>query len=133
MEVIKQEVKGEVRVISIDVARLVDAETIDQCYRNVAAALDKSEESNVLLDFSRVNFMSSMALGMLVRVNKRCKEYKISLRLCGIASEIMQVFKITGMNKLFDIHANADAAAAAAKKSGGMFFRKTKPTSYEVG
>ena len=133
MEVIKQEIKDEVRIISIDPARLVDTEIIDQCYREVAAALDKSDESNVLLDFSRVNFMSSMGLGMLVRVNKRCKEYKISLRLCGISPDIMEVFKITGMNKLFDIHANADAAITAAKKTGGMFFRKTKPASYEVG
>lgn len=133
MEVIKQEIKDEVRVISIDPARLVDTEIINQCYREIAAALDKSDESNVLLDFSRVNFMSSMGLGMLVRVNKRCKEYKISLRLCGISSEIMEVFRITGMNKLFDIHANADAAIAATKKTGGMFFRKTKPASYEVG
>ena len=133
MEVIKQEIKDEVRIISIDVARLVDTETIDQCYREIAAALDKSDESNVLLDFSRVNFMSSMGLGMLVRVNKRCKEYKISLRLCGISPDIMEVFKITGMNKLFDLHTNVDAAIAAAKKTGGMFFRKAKQASYEVG
>lgn len=133
MEVIKQEIKDEVRVLSIDPARLVDTEIINQCYREIAAALDKSDESNVLLDFSRVNFMSSMGLGMLVRVNKRCKEYKISLRLCGISPDIMEVFKITGMNKLFDIHANADAAITAAKKTGSMFFRKAKPASYEVG
>ncbi len=132
MPIIKQEVKGEVRLLSIDATRLVDTEAIDQCYREVAAALDQSEEGCVLLDFSRVGFMSSMALGMLVRVNKRCKEYKVSLKLCGIVPEIMQVFKITGMNKIFDIHANAEAAIASLKGTGGMFFRKKKPASYEV-
>ncbi len=132
MAVIKQELKGEVRLLAIDVVRLIDAETIDQCYREIAAVLDKSEESHVLLDFGRVGFMSSMALGMLIRVNKRCKEYKVSLKLCGIAPDIHQVFKITGMDKIFDIHADAASAIAAMKGTGGMFFRKKKPTSYEV-
>lgn len=132
MAVIKQELKGEVRLLAIDAVRLVDAETIDQCYREIAAVLDKSEESHVLLDFGRVGFMSSMALGMLIRVNKRCKEYKVSLKLCGIAPDIHQVFKITGMDKIFDIHADAASAIAAMKETGGMFFRKKKPASYEV-
>ncbi|MBU4272306.1 MAG: type I polyketide synthase [Planctomycetes bacterium] len=132
MAVIKQELKGEVRLLAIDAVRLVDVETIDQCYREIAAVLDKSEESHVLLDFGRVGFMSSMALGMLIRVSKRCKEYKVSLKLCGIAPEIHQVFKITGMDKIFDIHADAASAIAAMKGAGGMFFRKKKPASYEV-
>ena len=132
MAVIKQELKGEVRLLALDAVRLVDAETIDQCYREIAAVLDKSEESHVLLDFGRVGFMSSMALGMLIRVNKRCKEYKVSLKLCGIAPDIHQVFKITGMDKIFDIHADAASAIAAMKGTGGMFFRKKKPASYEV-
>ncbi len=132
MAVIKQQLKGEVRLLAIDAVRLVDVETIDQCYREIAAILDKSEESHVLLDFGRVGFMSSMALGMLIRVNKRCKEYKVSLKLCGIAAEIQQVFKITGMDKIFDIRADADSAIAAMKETGGMFFRKKKPASYEV-
>ena len=132
MAVIKQDLKGEVRLLAIDAVRLVDAETIDQCYREIAAVLDKSEESHVLLDFGRVGFMSSMALGMLIRVNKRCKEYKVSLKLCGIAPDIHQVFKITGMDKIFDIHADAASALVAMKGTGGMFFRKKKPASYEV-
>ncbi|MBN1394677.1 MAG: acyltransferase domain-containing protein [Pirellulales bacterium] len=132
MSVIKQELKGEVRVLTIEPARLVDSETIDQCYREIAAALDKCEENHVVLNFSRVGFMSSMALGMLVRVNKRCKEYKVSLKLSGIASEIREVFKITGMDKLFEIHSDAEAAIASLKSGGGMFFRKKKPASYEV-
>ena len=76
--------------------------------------------------------MSSAALGMLIRVNKKCKEYKVSLKLCGISSDIREVFKITGMDKIFEIHADLSEALAAFKGGGGMSFRKAKPTSYEV-
>ena len=76
MAVIKHEAKGDVRVIAIDV-RFVDEAAIEQCKREIMELLDKTEESNVLLHFGRVTFMSSAALGMLIRVNKKCKEYNI--------------------------------------------------------
>ncbi|MCE5268227.1 MAG: acyltransferase domain-containing protein [Planctomycetaceae bacterium] len=131
MAVIKQDVSGQVRVLAIEPAQLVDAAVIEQCYREIAAALDGSEETCVLVDFSRVNFMSSMALGMLVRINKKCKEYKVGLRLSGITPDILQVFKITGMDKIFDIHATA-AEAVAAFQAAGSSLRRTGPKSYEV-
>jgi anti-anti-sigma factor len=132
MALIKHDVKGEIRIIIIDEARLLDGAVIDQCYREIAEVLDKVEESNVLLHFGRLTFMSSAALGMLVRVHKKCKEYKISLKLCNIAPEIRQVFKITGIDKILDLYDDAAQAMEAFKKSGSLFFRKQKPTSYEV-
>jgi anti-anti-sigma factor len=132
MTLIKQDLKGEIRVFAIDATQLVDTAVIEQCYREIAAALDGCEESHVLVDFGRVNFMSSMALGMLIRINKKCKEFKVSLKLCGIAPDIRQVFKITGMDKIFEIHADLGEAMASFKVAGGLSFRRTRPTSYEV-
>jgi hypothetical protein len=68
----------------------------------------------------------------LFRVHKKCKEYKISLKLCNIAPEIRQVFKITGIDKILDLHDDAAQAMEGFQKSGSLFFRKQKPTSYEV-
>jgi anti-anti-sigma factor len=132
MATIRDELMGEVRVIIIDVVRLLDGAVIEQCYREIIALLDKTEESNVLLHFGRVTFMSSAALGILVRINKKCKEYQIALKLCCIAPEIVQVFKITGLNKVFEIHADTASAMEAFQKSGQLYFRKRRPKSYEV-
>ena len=132
MALIKSESKGEIRIIFIDAVRLVDTATIEQCYREIVETLDKTEESNVLLHFGRVAFLSSSALGMLVRLKKKCKEYEISLRLCNIAPEIFEVFKITSLDKVFDVHADADDALNAFKASGKLFFRTRPPTSHDV-
>jgi anti-anti-sigma factor len=129
---IRDELMGEVRVIVIEDQRLLDGAAIEQCYRDIIAVLEKTEESNVLLHFGRVAFMSSAALGILVRINKKCKEYQIALKLCGIAPEIGQVFKITGLNKVFDIHADPAQAMEAFQKSGQLYFKKRRPKSYEV-
>jgi anti-anti-sigma factor len=131
--IIKHMAKGEVRIISIDEVRLVDGAVLDQCGREIFDVLGKTEESCALLHFGRVTFMSSAALGMLIRVNKKCKEYKIALRLCNISPDIRQVFKITGLEKVFDIDPDVAQAMEAFKKSGQLSFRKKGPTSYEVG
>jgi anti-anti-sigma factor len=132
MALTKSESKGEIRIIFIDEVRLVDPAAIEQCYREIVETLEKTEESNVLLHFGRVAFLSSSALGMLVRLKKKCKEFEISLRLSNIAPEIFEVFKITSLDKLFDIHADAADALEAFKASGKLFFRTRRPTSHNV-
>ncbi|MBN1908476.1 MAG: STAS domain-containing protein [Pirellulales bacterium] len=132
MALVNTEVKGEILVVILDVPRLVDQTIIDQCYRELAELLHKTEEEHVLLHFGRVAFMSSAALGMLIRLNKTCKEYKISLKLCDISSDIRQVFTITNLDKVFSIHTDAAEAMAAFKKSGGLFFRKNRPKRHEL-
>jgi anti-sigma B factor antagonist len=131
MALVRSEVAGEVRIIFLDEARLIDPLAIEQCYREIVEVLDKSEEKNVLLHFGRVAFLSSSALGILIRINKKCKEYKITLKLCNIIPDIYQVFKITGLNKVFDIYADA-AKALASFKPSGLLGRKMGETTYEV-
>ncbi len=75
--------------------------------------MDKSEEDKIVLDFQAVEFMSSSALGMLIRFYKRCREFKVRLKLCNISRDILEVFKITNLNKVFEIHTNQEEALAA--------------------
>ena len=131
MAIINHTVKDEVRIIFIDQARFVEAEAIEQCYREIVDLLDKTDESFAVLHFGPVAFMSSMALGMLVRVNKKCKEHKVTLKLCNIIPDIRQVFKITGLEKVFDIYEDVTQAVAAFNKSGQLSLRKKTPASCE--
>ena len=132
MRYVKHEVKGEIRVVAIDEVRLVDGPAIEQCYKEIIEVLDKTEECNVLLHFGRVTFLSSAALGMLMRVHKKCKEYKIALKLSNIAPDILRVFKLTGLDKVLEIHDDAASAIEAFKKSGQSFFRRRQPPSHNV-
>ncbi len=132
MQAIRQELMGEILVIFIDTERLLDGPAIDVCLREIVGVLEKSEGNYVLLHFGRVTFMSSAALGMLIRVNKKCAEFKIMLKLCNIAPDIRQVFKITGLDKVLEIYADASQAMEAFKKSGKLSFRTPRATSYEV-
>jgi anti-anti-sigma factor len=132
MASIRSELKDEIRIIFFDVPRLVDEATIEQCYREIIAVLDKTEEANLLLHFGRVAFMSSAALGMLVRLHKKCKDYDISLELCNIAPEIREVFKITRLDKVFSIYTEASGAIEAFKKGGRSYGRTPRQTRHKL-
>jgi anti-sigma B factor antagonist len=130
--IIKDTVKNEVRVIFIDTPRLIEGDSIDNCSREIIAIIDKCEEKCAVLHFGQVTFMSSSALGMVLKVNKKCKEFKVDLKLCNISADIKQVFKITGLDKVFSMYDDLDAAIKAFTKSGNSFFRTKTAQTYHV-
>ena len=64
----------------------------------------------LLLSFKAVEHLSSAALGTLITLNKQVSEQKGVLKLSDIAPPIYEVFKITRLNKLFDICGTVDEA-----------------------
>ena len=109
---------ADVLIISFDEARILDEGRIRGLGKEMLDILGKSEQEKVVLDFRTVEFMSSVMLGTLVSFNKKCKEYKIKLKLSGIASDIREVFKITRLDKIFDIQTDLETALASFQKRG---------------
>ncbi len=120
---VRSESTGEILTIYLTEAKILDEVVIQQVSTAILDLIGKTEQPNVLIDFSQVRFLSSSALGMLVKVNKKCKEFKINLKLCSIHRDIMEVFKITRLDKVLQIYPDAPAAMEGFKKSG-LFFRK---------
>lgn len=106
--------------IVFDDARILDEVKLEQLGTDLLDELNKTTEERVILDFRNVKFMSSSMLGKLVQVNKKCGEFKVKLKLCSIDPEIRQVFKITRLDKVFDI-ASDEAAARQAFMRRGWF------------
>jgi anti-sigma B factor antagonist len=115
---VRSESDGEILTIYFTEAKILDELVIRQAQDEILRMLEKTQEPNVILDFRFVKFLSSSALGMLIRVKKKSNDFKIQLKLCNIDAEILKVFKITGLNKVFEIYPDHDAAAAAFKKRG---------------
>jgi anti-anti-sigma factor len=110
--------KDGILTVVLDEARLLDDTKIEKVGTDLIEALNKTTEERVILDFRNVKFMSSSMLGKLVQMHKKSGEFKVKLKLCSIDPEIRQVFKITKLDKLFDIAADEEAARAAFMKRG---------------
>lgn len=66
----------------------------------------------VVLDLSRVDFLDSTGLGAVVTGLKRMRGHG-ELVLCGIVEVVMNVFRLTRMDRVFRIEPDVDAAVAA--------------------
>ena len=110
--------QADVLIISFDEARILDEGRIRGLGKEMLDILGKSEQEKVVLDFRTVEFMSSVMLGTLVSFNKKCKEFKAKLKLCSIVPEIREVFKITRLDKIFDIQSDVDSAVSAFGRRG---------------
>jgi anti-anti-sigma factor len=110
--------KDGILTVVFDDARILDETKLEELGRELAETLNKTTEERVILDFRNVKFMSSSMLSKLVGVNRKASEFKVKLKLCSIDSEIRQVFKITKLDKLFDIEADEASARAAFMKRG---------------
>ena len=109
--VIKVEKKGVLFVV-IDRERLVDDLSLQEVQHAILDILAQNQPRTVL-DLNRVSFVSSAALGMLVRFRKRRGEHGFPLKLCGVGGAVDETFRITGLNTLFEIYETVEAAIAS--------------------
>jgi len=64
-------------------------------------AIDESKE--ISLDFSKVAYVSSAGLRVLLMGQKAAKAKGVSMTLCGVSNEIMEIFEMTGFADMLTI------------------------------
>ena len=102
---------GEVSVVQFRDRKILDESNIQEMGRELFELVEQ-KRAKILLNFMNVEFLSSAALGKLITLDKKLKAAKGQLKLSNIRPEIYEVFAITRLNKLFDIHDDeADALA----------------------
>lgn len=73
----------------------------------------------VVLDLSRVTFMDSMALGVLLGALKRLRPRGGELRLVVPSSDVRRIFEITLLDQVFTLNATRHEALAAFMEPWG--------------
>src|ERR687893_2887603 len=68
----------------------------------------------IIVDLQGVDFLDSTGLGVLVGGLKRLRSHDGDLVLVCTQSRILKVFEITGLTKVFAIHATVDEATGAS-------------------
>ena len=109
-DTVKIEQQGNVIVAYLLCEKILDDETIVEIEESISASVKSAQAINLILDFTAVKFLTSSFLGYLIRLSKIVDESKGQLRLCGIEDKIQGIFKITRLDKIFDIHADIDKA-----------------------
>lgn len=107
--------EGGIALVRFIDRRILDEVNIQQLGMELTSLIEKEKRQKVLLNFSNVEFMSSAALGKLVSLDKTVRKAGGALKLCNIRPEIYEVFKITNLNQVFQIHDSEEQAIKAFK------------------
>ena len=102
-------------VNGVTIARFTDKKILDESNIQIIGnqlfnLVDEDHRQKIILDFTNVEYLSSAALGKLITMDKKVKAAGGKLRLCSIRTDIKEVFKITRLDKLFQILDDRDKA-----------------------
>lgn len=104
---------GDIIQISFVDRNILEETSIQQIGDEIAQLIDESLNPRILINFTDVEHLSSAALGTLITINNRLRQKDGQLRLCTIDPQIHEVFKITKLDKLFQIHETVDEATSS--------------------
>lgn len=93
-----------VTVVHFADRKILEELSISEIGEELNSLAEAGDSVRLLLCFENVEHLSSAALGMLITLKRRVDERRGKLRLSDIRPQIFEVFKITQLNKLFDIH-----------------------------
>lgn len=103
---------GDVSVVRFVDRKILDVTNIHELGRELFQLVEELGRKKLLLNFSNVEFLSSETLGELIKLEKKVKQHAGKLVLSNIKPEILEVFVITRLNKLFDIREEEAEALA---------------------
>ena len=103
----------DVCVVEFEEKRILEELSIAQIGEELAGIVSSRPQVKMVLNFQNVEHLSSAALGMLVTLRSQVDEKNGQLKLSNIKPQIHEVFKITQLHKLFEIHETAAQAINA--------------------
>jgi len=92
----------DLAIVTFQHPALTDARQLEALGAELYALVDQQARRQIILDFSRVRLLSSRMLGVLISLHKRAAGIKGRVILCGLAPTLMEIFKITRMDKVME-------------------------------
>ena len=103
---------GDVTVVRFADRKIIDVNSINELGDELFDLTEKENRKSLLLNFEKVEFLSSAALNKLIVLDKKVKAASGKLKFCSLRPEIIEVFVITRLNQLFDIREDEPDALA---------------------
>jgi anti-sigma B factor antagonist len=101
----------EATVVEFTLSSLMDPLQLETIQQHLFQLVDEQDRRLMILDFSKVEFISSQAIGIVIGLNRRlAKLPKSKLLLCGVNGKLMELMKITRLDKVLSIKATQKEA-----------------------
>lgn len=110
MEFYLKEIDHGVTVLAVDGG--LDAQTEKQFLESIEKLLDGGLRK-LIVDCTKLNYISSRGIGTLIRLHKRMSEHGGDVKLASPPGLVFDVLMALSLDKVFDIYADVDRAQLA--------------------
>ena len=91
-------------IVEFRTPSLMDPAMLETIGQDLYKLVDEQDKRMLILDFERVQYLSSQAIGIVMTLHKKLAALKHSeLILCGVGEKLMQVIKITRLDRVLKL------------------------------
>lgn len=98
--------------VAVRVEGRVDATSSPGLEQKIAPYLEKPSPK-VLLDFARVDYLSSAGMRLLLSVSKKAKSSGGLVAICSLGEEVLEIIKMAGFERILAIYSTEKEAVNA--------------------
>ena len=109
MEFYYRSVDSDIMVLSADGG--LTHRTADQFERELTTLVD-SGIAKLVIDCTSLTFISSVGIGVLIKMHKKLARRGGNVKLAAVSSRIIDTLRIARLDKLFEIYPNVESALA---------------------
>ena len=106
---------GKHTVVDFQTPSLMNPQDLERIGASLFRMVDEEKRDRVILDFTKVKYLSSQAIGIILTLNKKLSGGAAGgeqLVLCGVGPQLMQLLKITRLDRILTIKNNQKEAVA---------------------
>jgi len=106
---------GKHTVIEFQTPSLMNPQDLERVGSQLFRMVDEEKRTRVVLDFGKVKYLSSQAIGIILTLNKKLTGGAAGgegLVLCGVGPQLMQLLKITRLDRILTIKNSQQDATA---------------------
>ena len=104
------EVDGVAVITFLETAAMVEGEKVESLSKELFSLIDSKKYKKVVLNLYNAGYMSSAMLAQLVRLHRRMQDLKGKVRLCCLRPPVMDAFKVSQFDRLFEIFPDEPSA-----------------------
>lgn len=105
---------GPVMIVEFKQPSLMDPLVLENTARKLYALVDEEDHRKVIMDFEKVQYLSSQAIGILLSMKRKIDALgNGKLVLCGVGPQLAELLKMTRLDKVMLVKPTQKEALAS--------------------
>lgn len=100
-------------VNGVTIATFVNPKVVLEAREPLYDLVDKDGHKRIVLNFRNVRFVSSAPIAVLIKLKTKAEAIGGNLKFCCLDQDLVDIFRITSVLQLFDIHDTEENAVAS--------------------